>query len=183
MSMGMLLTYAGMLEDKEVTWMPSYGPEMRGGTANCTVVLSTDPIASPVIKNPHTLIAMNRPSLVKFSSMVKEKGLILYNSSLIKEGPERDDVTLLPIPANALAQELGEERTINMLVLGAYLKVKPLVRVESIEQSLKKVLPERRHHLIPINMEALCKGFLQVEDELELVENIDIETSSIEVKR
>lgn len=163
MSMGMLLTYAGMLEGKEVTWMPSYGPEMRGGTANCTVVLSTDPIASPVIKKPHTLIAMNRPSLDKFSPMVRENGLILYNESLIKERPKRKDVVVIGLLANDLAEELGEMRTINMIVLGAYLKLKPIVKKESIEASLKKVLPARRHHLLPINMEAFRKGCSLIE--------------------
>lgn len=167
MSMGMLLAYAGMLEGKEVTWMPSYGPEMRGGTANCTVVISTDPIASPVIKKPHTLIAMNRPSLHKFESMVREGGLILYNASLIKEEPEREDVEIISLPANELAEKLGEMRTINMLVLGAYLRRRPFVKEESIEISLKKVLPKRRHHLLAINMEAFREGYSLVENPIE----------------
>lgn len=164
MSMGMLLTYGGMLEGKEVTWMPSYGPEMRGGTANCTVVISHEPIASPVIRNPHTLIAMNRPSLEKFSGTVREGGLILYNSSLTDRGPLRKDVKILGIPANELARELGEPRTINMITLGVYLKLKPLVTYESIQEALKKVLPEHRHHLLPINMEAFKRGLTLMDD-------------------
>lgn len=158
MSMGMLLAYAGMLEEKEVTWMPSYGPEMRGGTANCTVVLSHDAIASPVIKRPHTLLAMNIPSLDKFASMVREGGLILYNASLIPQGSPREDITIFPVPANDIAQELGEKRTLNMVVLGAYLALRPLVREESIQEALKKVLPAHRHHLCSVNLEAFRKG-------------------------
>lgn len=158
MSMGMILVYAGMLEGKEVTWMPSYGPEMRGGTANCTVVLSSEPIASPVIKHPHTLMAMNIPSLHKFSGMVRENGLILYNSSLIEEGPERKDVEIFPVPATDLAAELGESRSMNMIVLGAYLTLHQLVSEESIQQSLQQVLPAHRHNLLPINMAAYKRG-------------------------
>lgn len=167
MSMGMLLAYGGMLEDKEVTWMPAYGPEMRGGTANCTVIISSEPIASPVLKNPLTLIAMNLPSLEKFSDCVRKGGLILYNSSLIPKEPDRQDVTVLAVPANEIAKDLGETKVMNMIILGAYLKLKPILRIESIKESLKKVLSRRKNHLIQVNMEALKRGASLVKEGLE----------------
>ena len=158
MFMGMLLAHGGMLEGKEVTWMPSYGPEMRGGTANCTVIISRERIASPVIRVPDTLIAMNFPSLEKFEPQLKEGGLLLYNSSLINTPPERQDLELLGLNVNEQAEELGEERVLNMVALGAYLGCRPVVALESVQASLEKVLPEKRHHLIEINERALERG-------------------------
>ncbi|SHJ66095.1 2-oxoglutarate ferredoxin oxidoreductase subunit gamma [Anaerobranca californiensis DSM 14826] len=158
MSMGQLIAYAGMLEGKEVSWMPSYGPEMRGGTANCTVVVSQEPIGSPVVTEPQVVVAMNLPSLDKFESMVKPGGVLIINSSLINRSCQRKDITVIEIPANEIANELGNLKVANMVVLGALIAQTKVVSKESIIESLKKVLPEHRHNLIPMNEEALNRG-------------------------
>lgn len=158
MLMGQLLAYAGMLEDKNVSWLPSYGPEMRGGTANCMVIVSEKEVASPLITEPTALVAMNLPSLEKFESMVKPNGVIIYNSSLISQKPNRDDVTLIPIPCNDVAKELGNDRVANMVAFGAFIEYTQAIKVDSVIESLKKALPARRQHLIPLNKDALSKG-------------------------
>lgn len=159
MSMGQLLAYAGMIEDKHVSWIPSYGPEMRGGTANCSVVLSDSPISSPVISEPNTLMVLNRPSLEKFEKNLRAGGLLLMNSSLIDIAPQRQDIQVVQIPSDDLANEkFGNTRVANMIILGAYLELTHAVSLESVEKALKKVLPEYRHNLIPINREALEFG-------------------------
>jgi len=158
MSMGKLLAYAGMKEGAEVSWMPSYGPEMRGGTANCTVIVSSSRIPSPLSSKPDTIIVMNLPSLEKFTPRVKPGGTVFVNSSLISREVERDDVEVIKIPANQIADEIGNSKVANMVMLGAYLGKKNIVEMETIKESLKSVLPERRHHLIPINLEALERG-------------------------
>lgn len=155
---GQLLAYAGMLEGKHVSWYPSYGPEMRGGTANCTVVVSDEPVASPVVSEATALIAMNRPSLERFENAVEPQGVLVYNSSLIDAGPGRSDVRAVPVPANMLAEELGDKRVANIVVLGALLAATGMVAPESVVASLKKTLPERRQNLIPLNEQALAKG-------------------------
>ncbi|QNO16185.1 2-oxoacid:acceptor oxidoreductase family protein [Alkalicella caledoniensis] len=158
MSMGQLVAYSGMIEGKEVSWMPSYGPEMRGGTANCTVVVSEDPIGSPVVVEPQVVVAMNLPSLDKFESMVKPGGVLIINSSLINRTSERDDITVIEVPANEIANELGNARVANMVVLGTVIGQTNVVTKESVIESLKKVLPEHRHNLIPMNESAIDKG-------------------------
>ncbi|SES62529.1 2-oxoacid:acceptor oxidoreductase family protein [Anaerobranca gottschalkii] len=158
MSMGQLIAYAGMLEGKEVSWMPSYGPEMRGGTANCTVVVSEEPIGSPVVTEPQVVVAMNLPSLDKFESMVKPGGVLIINSSLINRSCQREDITVIEVPANEIANELGNLKVANMVVLGTLIAQTKVVSKESIIESLKKVLPEHRHNLIPMNEEALNRG-------------------------
>ena len=159
MSMGQLLTYAGMLEGKEVSWLPSYGPEMRGGTANCNVMLSDSMIGSPIITDDATTaIIMNLPSLVKFESDVVAGGRILINSSLIEKKVERTDVDAYYVPANEIAVELGNGRAANMVMLGAYLELVSPVAVDSIIEAFKKVFGERKAHLIPLNQAALEKG-------------------------
>lgn len=158
MSMGKLLAYAGMKEGDEVSWMPSYGPEMRGGTANCTVIISSEKIPSPLSSRPDTVMVMNLPSLEKFVPMVKEGGTILINSSLIAKEVERDDIEVIKVPANEIANELGNSRVANMVMLGAYLARKNIVKLDTVKKSLKDVLPKRRHDLIPINEEALDRG-------------------------
>lgn len=158
MLMGQMLAYAGMVEDKQVSWLPSYGPEMRGGTANCTVVVSDQTVGSPLITHPQVLIAMNLPSLDKFEDSVKPGGLLIYNSSLITRAPKRDDITILKVPANELANELGNDRVANMVVLGALLGQIPMVSKESILAALRHTLPEHRHNLLPLNEAALEKG-------------------------
>jgi 2-oxoglutarate ferredoxin oxidoreductase subunit gamma len=159
MSMGQLLAYAGMYEEKYVSWIPSYGPEMRGGTANCAVTISDSPISSPLVSEPNTLIVLNNPSLEKFEKGIQPKGLLLLNSSLIDVEPHRKDLTLLKIPADGLANEkFGNSRVANMIILGAFLELTQAVSVESVEKALKKVLPDYRHQLIPLNREALEFG-------------------------
>ncbi|MFW5980833.1 MAG: 2-oxoacid:acceptor oxidoreductase family protein [Halanaerobiaceae bacterium] len=164
MSMGKILAYAGMKEEKEVSWIPSYGPEMRGGTAHCTVTISDKKIPSPMSSNPDTIIVMNFPSLKKFTSRVKEKGLLLLNSSLIDTSVKREDVTVIEVPANNIARELGSNKIANMVMLGAYIGEKKLVNIETIKVALKEVLPERRHNLISVNKKALEKGKALVEE-------------------
>ncbi|MFW6308513.1 MAG: 2-oxoacid:acceptor oxidoreductase family protein [bacterium] len=160
MSMGKVLAYAGMKEQKEVSWMPSYGPEMRGGTANCTVVISSRKIASPFSSHPDVVIAMNRPSLDKFEEKIKSGGRIYVNTSMVDREVEREDLEVIKVPANKIAQELGSNKIANMVVLGAYLEASKIVSLETVENSLAHILPEHRHDLIPLNKKALQKGKL-----------------------
>lgn len=158
MLMGQLLTYAGMVEGKQVSWMPSYGPEMRGGTANCTVVVSDEPVGSPVVSQPIAVIAMNLPSLDKFERMVKPGGVLLYNSSLIDKAPARKDIRVIAIPANEIATELGNTRVANMVMLGALITATNPVSIASVEAALKKALPAHRQDLLPMNLQAIARG-------------------------
>ncbi|GFN36503.1 2-oxoacid:acceptor oxidoreductase family protein [Tepidimicrobium xylanilyticum] len=158
MAMGQLLTYAGMIEGKHVSWLPSYGPEMRGGTANCSVIISTEPVGSPVVVNSTTAIVMNKPSLDKFESGVNKGGKLFINSSLIEQKSNRDDIEAYYIPANEIADELGNMRVANMVMLGAYLEVSKIVDIKSVLEGFTKVFGENRAHLIPINKEALERG-------------------------
>ncbi|SHK26174.1 2-oxoacid:acceptor oxidoreductase family protein [Tepidibacter formicigenes] len=159
MSMGQLMTYAGMLEDKEVSWLPSYGPEMRGGTANCSVTVSDTPVGSPIITNDATTaIVMNLPSLIKFEKDVVPGGKILVNSSLIDQKVERTDVDVYYIPANEIALELGNAKVANMVMLGAYLEITKTVKTDSILEAFKKVFGPSKEKFIPLNKEALQKG-------------------------
>ncbi len=158
MSMGQLLTYAGMLEGKNVSWLPSYGPEMRGGTANCNVILSDTPVGSPVVTEADTAIIMNLPSLDKFQNSVVKDGILLINSSLVDKKTSRDDVRVYEIPVNRIADELGNAKVANMVMLGAYLELTNIVSTESIIESLRKVLGPSKEDLIPVNEEALKQG-------------------------
>jgi len=158
MSMGMMLAYAGMIEGKHVSWIPSYGPEQRGGTANCSVVVSDSPIASPVVIEPSECIVMNLPSLHKFEPRVKPGGVLLINDSLVKQEVERDDLKVVRLAVNEEANDLGNARVANMVMLGALVQLTGMVKIETIRQCLKKVLPERRHNLIPLNEQALERG-------------------------
>lgn len=158
LSMGMTLTYAGMVEDKEVAWMPSYGPEMRGGTANCTVIISDVKVSSPIINRYDTAVVLNQPSLEKFEPLVKDGGQLLYEANNIVDPPTRDDIDIFRVPAAEEAVKLENTKTMNMILLGAYLGINPIVKVESILKALKKVLPERHHHLLPLNEKALRRG-------------------------
>lgn len=158
MLMGRLLAYAGMLEGKNVAWMPSYGPEMRGGTANCTVIISSEEVASPVVSYPKSIIVMNKPSLDKFEATVQKDGLIIINESLINQKVKRDDVRIVRVPANDIANELGNLKVANMVVLGAYLKKSEVVRLETIFKALEKVLAGRNQKLIDLNKKALKQG-------------------------
>ncbi|MDA8442338.1 MAG: 2-oxoacid:acceptor oxidoreductase family protein [Peptococcaceae bacterium] len=158
MSMGQLLAYAGMLEDKHVAWIPSYGPEMRGGTANCAVTISSTPISSPMINEPSTVIVLNQPSLERFAVAVQKGGNLLYNSSLISTAYNREGIKVTAIPANDLAMQLGNNRVANMILLGAFIQLTGAVSIDSVIASLQKVLPENRHGLIPLNRKALETG-------------------------
>lgn len=163
MVIGQLLSYAGMHEGKNVSWIPAYGPEMRGGTANCSVVISAEPIGSPIVTEPTTAIVMNRPSMDRFEPMLRPGGLLIYNSSLIDRKPERTDIRVIAVPAVDIARELGSDRVANMCVLGAYLAATHVVASESVAECLKEVLPARRHNLIPLNIEAINRGAQLVE--------------------
>lgn len=158
MAMGQLLTYSGMIEDKKVSWLPSYGPEMRGGTANCNVIISTNPVGSPVVVEATTAIVLNKPSMDKFESAVVPGGKLFVNSSLIDRKSERKDIEVYYIPANEIANELGNIRIANMVMLGAYLEATKTVGVDSVHKAFPKVFGESKAHLLPINKEALIKG-------------------------
>ncbi len=158
MAMGQLLTYSGMLEDKNVSWLPSYGPEMRGGTANCNVIISSQPIGSPVVVEATTVIVLNKPSLDKFESAVMPGGRLFINSSLIDRKPIREDIDVYYIPANEIADELGSLKVANMVMLGAYLEVFNAVKLESIYTAFLKVFGESKAHFLPVNNEALKRG-------------------------
>ena len=158
LSMGMTLAYAGMVEDKQVAWIPSYGPEMRGGTANCTVIISDTNVSSPIISSYDTAIVLNQPSLEKFEPKVKPGGILIYESNNIMTPPTRKDIEIYAIPAAIEANKLGNKKTMNMIILGAFLAKRPFVSVKSIMEGLKKVLPERHHNLLPANEKALKHG-------------------------
>ena len=167
LSMGKILAYSGMMKKMEVSWMPSYGPEMRGGTANVTVILSDERISSPILAKYDTAILLNQQSLDKFESKVKKGGLLLYDSNGITRHPERTDITVYKVDAAQEAVKMGASRTFNMIVLGAYLKVRPIVEFDDVVKGLKESLPERHHHLIPLNIDALKRG-------LEIVETVGV---------
>lgn len=158
MAMGSLLAYAAMLEGRHVSWLPSYGPEMRGGTANCHVVISDEPVACPLVTEPTAAIVLNRPSLDRFEKSVRPGGILIYNSSLIDRAPTRTDVRVVAVPANRIAEELGSARVANMVCLGTFLALTGAVSASSVSQSLRKALPVHRHDLIPLNEAALERG-------------------------
>lgn len=158
MSMGMMVAYAGMIEEKNVSWIPSYGPEMRGGTANCAVVVTSDEIGSPFVTEPEVVVAMNLPSMEKFEGKLKSGGLLIYNSSLIEREGGRNDIKVLAIPANEIANELGNSRVANMVVMGALLAKTKVVGKEAIKAALRKVLPAHRHDLLGVNEQAMERG-------------------------
>lgn len=158
MAIGQLLTYAGMIENRHVSWLPSYGPEMRGGTANCNVIVSDEAIGAPVIEEASAVIVMNKPSLDKFEDNVIRGGKLLINSSLIDKKAVRNDIDIYYIPANEIASELGNDRVANMVILGAYLEATKLVKEESVLEAFTKVFGENKAHLLPLNKEAIEKG-------------------------
>ncbi len=158
LSMGKILAYSGVMQGQEVSWMPSYGPEMRGGTANVTVVLSKNPISSPIVQFFDTAIILNQQSLDKFESKLKPGGLLLYDPNGITRHPERNDINIFLIDAAEESARMKSPRTFNMIVLGAYLKVKPVVEMENVLKGLRKSLPERHHHFLPMNEKAIQRG-------------------------
>lgn len=158
LSMGKILAYSGLIEGKEVTWMPAYGPEQRGGTANVTVIVSDDPISSPILSTYDTAIILNQPSMEKFEDKVKPGGTLIYDGYGINNPPTRKDINVYRIDAMDVAAEMNLIKIFNMIILGSYLKLHPIVKIESVLTALKKTLPERHHHLIPKNEEAIRKG-------------------------
>lgn len=165
LSMGKLMAYAAMKEGKEVSWMPSYGPEMRGGTANCIVNVSDEPISSPIVNDYDVVVALNQPSLKKFESRVKKGGILIWESSTIKEGPTRTDIRIYPLPAIEKAtEELKDIKVMNMLILGSLVQVEQIVKKETLMAALKETLPERYHKMIPLNQKALELGMSLVKN-------------------
>ncbi len=163
LSMGKILAYSGLMENKEVSWMPSYGPEQRGGTANVTVILSDDRISSPVLNEYDIVIVLNQPSMDKFESCVKPGGILIYDSYGIHEVSQRKDINIYKIDAMDAATQLKMSKAFNMIVLGGLLKVTELVEMSNVIAGLKKSLPERHHKLIPMNEMAIMKGMELIE--------------------
>lgn len=163
MSIGRLLAHAGVMEGKEVTWMPSYGPEQRGGTANVTVIISDAKISSPILSTYDIVIVLNQPSLDKFQNRVKPGGTLIYDSGAVSNPPSRKDIHIYRIPAMEKAADMKMEKGLGSFIIGGLLKVHPIVSQESIIASLREVLPERHHNLIPKNEEALQVGMHIVE--------------------
>ncbi|MDP4209073.1 MAG: 2-oxoacid:acceptor oxidoreductase family protein [Bacteroidota bacterium] len=158
LSMGKILAYSGIMQDMEVCWMPSYGPEMRGGTANVTVILSDERISSPILNEFDTAIILNQQSLDKFEHSVKPGGLLLFDNNGITRMPQRNDIQIYCVEAAAEASQLSMEKAFNMIVLGAYLKLKPIVELDNVIKGLEKSLPERHHHTIGTNRDAIVRG-------------------------
>lgn len=158
LSMGKILAYGGLMEGKHVTWMPAYGPEQRGGTANVTVIISDEPIASPILSKYDIAIALNQPSIDKFQNKVLPDGILIYENEGITTKPEREDISIYSINAIAKAAEMKNSKVFNMIVLGALLKVCPVISTDGLQRSLTKSLPSRYHHLIPANMQAVEEG-------------------------
>lgn len=156
--LGEILTKAAVLEGKQATWMPSYGPEQRGGTATCTVVIADEPIGSPVVADPDVAIVLNRPSLEKFEPRIRPGGLLIINRSMVDKGPTRTDISVLEIDAAAEATELGRAQAANMVLLGALLAVRPIVAFESVAQALALHFPPDRHQLVELNVSAVARG-------------------------
>ncbi len=155
---GIMLAYAGMVDGKNVTFFPAYGAEMRGGTANCSVVVSTDPVASPIVGNPDSLMVMNEPSLAKFELSIKQAGLMLLNTSLVVSRPTRADITVIEVPANDIAEELGNIKAANMVMLGAYAKKTGAVKIETLKNSIKKVYVRATDKMVETNIKAIDRG-------------------------
>lgn len=166
LSMGKILAYSGLMEGKEVSWMPAYGPEQRGGTANVTVIVSDDKISSPILSSYDAAIILNQPSLEKFEDKVKPGGILLYDGYGIINPPKRKDIRVYRIDAMDAANEMKNTKAFNMIVLGGLLKISPMVSIESVLSGLKKTLPERHHHLIPMNETAILKGMEIVEEQV-----------------
>ncbi|MCD4772799.1 MAG: 2-oxoacid:acceptor oxidoreductase family protein [Bacteroidales bacterium] len=164
LSMGKILSYSGIMQNQEVSWMPSYGPEMRGGTANVTVILSDERVSSPILTEFDTAIILNQQSMDKFEETVKPGGYLLYDPNGISRHPERKDINIYKITGAKLASEMGNTKIFNMVVLGAYLKMRPIVKLENVIKGLKKSIPERYHNLLPLNEEAINIGMKNLEE-------------------
>ena len=164
LSMGKILAYSGLLENKEVTWMPAYGPEQRGGTANVTVIVSDERISSPILSKYDVAIVLNQPSLDKFMPKLKPGGILIYDGFGIVNPPQRDDIRIYRVDAMDKAAEMKNAKVFNMIVLGALLKVCPIVSTDGLQKALYKTLPERHHGLSPLNMQAVEEGMKLVNE-------------------
>ena len=169
LSMGKILAYSGIMEDKEVSWFPAYGPEQRGGTANVTVIVSDKPISSPIVNQYDVAIVLNQPSLDKFEAKLKPGGILLYDSYGINKKPQRKDINVYRINAMEAATNLKTTRVFNMIILGGLLKILPLVRIDNVMAALKKSLPERHHNLLLLNEKAILLGMEKIELEQKAV--------------
>lgn len=156
---GQVVTYAAMDTGKEVTWIPSYGPEMRGGTANCTIVIADHEIGSPLVKHPPLAIALNLPSFDKYEEVLAEGGTLAVNQSMVDRPAKRSDIHVIFVPCNEIAEEIGDRKLLNMVAVGALLTALPELKVEDVEKALAAHLPARHKHLLPKNYEALKRGF------------------------
>jgi len=156
---GQVLAYAAMDSGKEVTWIPSYGPEMRGGTANCTIIIADEEIGSPLVKNPPLAIALNLPSFDKYEEVLATGGTMIVNQSMVDRGAKRYDINIILVPCNEIAEEIGDKKLLNMVAIGALLTALPEVTIKDIEKALESHLPVRHKHLLPKNYEALKRGY------------------------
>ena len=155
---GQVLAYAAMDEGKQVTWIPSYGPEMRGGTANCTVVVSDEEIGSPTVKHPKAVLALNLPSLDKYEDMIAPGGCLVVNESMVNRKPTRTDIQVVILPANEIAREIGNERATNMVMLGALLANMDILPIKALEKALKNHTAQRLQKFVEMNIQALRRG-------------------------
>jgi len=167
LSMGKILAYSGLMQGQEVSWIPSYGPEQRGGTANVTVILSDERISSPVLNSYDTAIVLNQPSLERFESKVKPGGTLIFDGNGFKKFPTRTDINIYRIDATEYSYAHNEAKTMNMIILGGLLKIRPIIKVENVLKGLKKSLPERHHHLLAVNEKAIHIG-------MELIQKVNI---------
>ncbi|MEW5951599.1 MAG: 2-oxoacid:ferredoxin oxidoreductase subunit gamma [Elusimicrobia bacterium] len=157
-SAGVLLAYTGIIENKNVSFFPSYGAEMRGGTANCSVVIASDEVDTPIVSSPDTVIVLNEPSLAKFEPMVKPGGILIVNTSLIKTEPKRKDIKVIKVPCNEIADKLGNAKVMNMVALGVFAKATGALAIESIGKALPKVYKKLKPEVIELNIKALNEG-------------------------
>lgn len=167
---GQVLAYAAMDLGKEVTWIPSYGPEMRGGTANCTVVIADEEIGSPLVKRPPFAIALNLPSFDKYEPLMQPGGVLVVNQSMVDRGPRRMDIQTILVPANEIAEEIGNKKLTNMVTVGALAAAMPeLLPLEAVEAALRGHLPARHQHLLPQNFQALQRGYEAAREQMAAV--------------
>jgi len=155
---GILLAYSGMVDGKQVTFFPAYGAEMRGGTANCSVVISSEEIASPVVAFPDSVLVLNEPSLAKFEPTLRSGGILLLNSSLVESRSKRDDIETIEIPANDIAEEIGNIKCVNMVMIGAYAQKTGAIDLEAVKNSVKKVYVRANEKILEMNRKAIDRG-------------------------
>ena len=163
---GQVMAYAAMDAGKEVTWIPSYGPEMRGGTANCTVVIADEEIGSPLVEHPPLGIALNLPSFDKYEVALQKGGTLVVNQSMVDRGAKRNDIRAILVPCNQIAEEIGDKKLINMVAVGALLSALPEITLKDVEKALENHLPARHKHLLPKNYEALKRGYHYAQEEM-----------------